>query len=177
MAYSHGSWQEASVPYWLLTIGHFHRTAWGFTRHAIWLLRKWVIQEKAWRKLQCLLLPSLCKCHIITSAILFIINSLLNLAHVQGEGSRCHLFIYLCGCIGSYLQCVASLLCDVGSFVHELQVVLVVKNLPASAGDILGLGRLDPWVGKIPGRGHGSPLQYSCLENPHGQRSLVGYSP
>ena len=25
--------------------------------------------------------------------------------------------------------------------------------------------------------GHGNPLQYSCLENPHGQRSLVGYSP
>ena len=30
----------------------------------------------------------------------------------------------------------------------------------------------DPWVGKIPGGGHGNPLQYSCLENPHGQRSL-----
>ena len=28
-----------------------------------------------------------------------------------------------------------------------------------------------------PGGGHGNPLQYSCLENPHGQRSLVGYSP
>ena len=25
--------------------------------------------------------------------------------------------------------------------------------------------------------GHDNPLQYSCLENPHGQRSLVGYSP
>ena len=24
---------------------------------------------------------------------------------------------------------------------------------------------------------NGNPLQYSCLENPHGQRSLVGYSP
>ena len=24
---------------------------------------------------------------------------------------------------------------------------------------------------------HGSPLHYACLENPHGQRSLVGYSP
>ena len=35
---------------------------------------------------------------------------------------------------------------------------------------ILGLGR-------YPGRGHDNPLQYSCLENPHGQRSLVGYSP
>ena len=25
--------------------------------------------------------------------------------------------------------------------------------------------------------GHGNPLQYFCLENPHGQRSLVGHSP
>ena len=29
----------------------------------------------------------------------------------------------------------------------------------------------------VPGRGHGNPLQCSCLENPHEQRSLVGYSP
>ena len=29
----------------------------------------------------------------------------------------------------------------------------------------------------IPGGGHGDPLQYSCLENPHEQRSLAGYSP
>ena len=29
----------------------------------------------------------------------------------------------------------------------------------------------------ISGGGHGNPLQYSCLENPYGQRSLVGYSP
>ena len=33
------------------------------------------------------------------------------------------------------------------------------------------LGWEDP-----PGGGHGNPLQYSCLENSHGQRSLVGYS-
>ena len=37
-------------------------------------------------------------------------------------------------------------------------------------GLILGLGR-------SPGGGHGNPLQYSCLENPYGERSLVGYSP
>ena len=30
---------------------------------------------------------------------------------------------------------------------------------------------------KSPGGGRGNPLQYSCLENPHGQRSLGGYSP
>ena len=34
-----------------------------------------------------------------------------------------------------------------------------------------------PWLERYPGGGHGSPLQYSHLENPHGQRSLVGYSP
>ena len=34
-----------------------------------------------------------------------------------------------------------------------------------------------PGSGRSPGGGHGHPLQYSCLENPHGQRSLVGYSP
>ena len=37
-------------------------------------------------------------------------------------------------------------------------------------GSVLGLGR-------SPGGGHGNRLQYSCLENPHGLRSLVGYSP
>ena len=30
--------------------------------------------------------------------------------------------------------------------------------------------------GSIHGKGHGNPLQYSCLGNPHGQRSLAGYS-
>ena len=33
-----------------------------------------------------------------------------------------------------------------------------------------------PWAGEIPWRKHGNPLQYSYLENSHGQRSLVGYS-
>ena len=40
-----------------------------------------------------------------------------------------------------------------------LKVTLVVKNLPANAGSILGLGR-------SPGGGNGNPLQYSCPENP-----------
>ena len=34
-----------------------------------------------------------------------------------------------------------------------------------------------PGLGWSPGGGHGSPFHYSCLENPHEQRSLVGYSP
>ena len=56
------------------------------------------------------------------------------------------------------------------------QMLLVIKNLPTNAGDagdvglILGLGR-------SPGGGHGNPLQYSCLENPHEHKSQAGYSP
>ena len=34
-----------------------------------------------------------------------------------------------------------------------------------------------PGLGRSPGGGHANPIQYSCLENPHGQRSLGGYSP
>ena len=49
----------------------------------------------------------------------------------------------------------------------------MVKSLPANAGD---LGSI-PWLGRSPGEGHGNSLQYSCLENPHGQRRLAGYSP
>ena len=37
---------------------------------------------------------------------------------------------------------------------------------------------LIPRLGRCPGGGHGNPLQYStCLQNPCGQKSLVGYSP
>ena len=56
------------------------------------------------------------------------------------------------------------------------QVALVVKNPPTNAGDIKDVG-LIPGLGRSPGGGHGNPLQYFCLKNPHGQRSLVGYSP
>ena len=34
-----------------------------------------------------------------------------------------------------------------------------------------------PLLGRAPGEGNGNPLQNSCLENPHGQRSLVGDGP
>ena len=50
------------------------------------------------------------------------------------------------------------------------QVVLVVKYPPANAGDIRDAGS-SPGLGRAPGGGHGSPLQHSCLENPHGNRS------
>ena len=49
----------------------------------------------------------------------------------------------------------------------------MAKNLPAM---LETLGSI-PGPGRSPGEANGKPLQYSCLENSHGQRSLVGYSP
>ena len=47
------------------------------------------------------------------------------------------------------------------------------KEYACSVGDL----SLIPWLGRSLGGRHGNPFQYSCLENPHGQRNLVGYSP
>ena len=44
-----------------------------------------------------------------------------------------------------------------------------------SACNVGDLGSI-PGLGRSPGEGHGNPLQDSGLENPHGQRSLAGYS-
>ena len=49
------------------------------------------------------------------------------------------------------------------------------KNLPASAGDTGDMGMI-PGLGRCPGGRHGNLLQYSCLENLDGQRSMEGYS-
>ena len=51
----------------------------------------------------------------------------------------------------------------------------MVKNLAASAGDAGDMGSICG-SGRSLGGGNGNPLQYCCLENPHGQRSLVGNS-
>ena len=47
------------------------------------------------------------------------------------------------------------------------------KESACKAGDLGSISGL----GRSPGGGHGNSLQYYCLENPHGQRSLEGYSP
>ena len=56
------------------------------------------------------------------------------------------------------------------------QVALVVKDAPANSGDIREAASI-PGLRRSPGGRHDNPLQYSCLESPHGQRSLAGYSP
>ena len=56
-------------------------------------------------------------------------------------------------------------------------VALVVKNLPANAGDIIDLGSVPGW-GRSLGGGHGNPLQYSCQENPMDRGTWRGaYNP
>ena len=46
------------------------------------------------------------------------------------------------------------------------QVMVMVKSLPANAGDVLIDLCSIPRMGRSPGGGHGKPLQYSCMENP-----------
>ena len=69
----------------------------------------------------------------------------------------------------TYVNFLAKLFIPNWSFL----VAQMVKNPPAV---------WKTWVQSLnreesPGEGHGNSLQYSCLENPHGQTSLVGYSP
>jgi len=54
---------------------------------------------------------------------------------------------------------------------HASQVALVVKDLPANAGDIRNVGSI-PGSGRSPGEGNGNPLQYSCLEDPVDREAL-----
>ena len=68
--------------------------------------------------------------------------------------------IYQETCIGRYSTKILWVL-----LVRASQVVLVVKNLPASVEDIRVMSSL-PELGRSPGGGHGNPLQYSCPEKP-----------
>ena len=52
----------------------------------------------------------------------------------------------------------------------------MVKNLPSSAEDMREVGSI-PGLGRSAGGGDGNPLQYFCLENPHGQKRQVDYCP
>ena len=49
-------------------------------------------------------------------------------------------------------------------FIQASRVAQMVKNLPASVGDVRDMGSI-PGLGRLPGGGNGNPLQYSCLEN------------
>ena len=96
------------------------------------------------------------------------------------ERSSCKELILSLGCV-PFSRVICSLgiwlrLPELMGFPVLLRVSLIaqsVKNLAAIWGTwVQSLGWDDP-----PGGGHGNPLQYSCLENPHGQRSLAGCGP
>ena len=53
---------------------------------------------------------------------------------------------------------------------------MVTQMAESPGGNAGDLGSI-PGLGKSLGEGHGNPLQYSCLENPQGQKSLESYSP
>ena len=55
-------------------------------------------------------------------------------------------------------------------------MTLGVKNPPANAGDARDVGSISG-TGRSCGGGNGDPLQYSCLEEFHGRKNLVGYDP
>ena len=50
------------------------------------------------------------------------------------------------------------------------------RDSACNSGDVRDTGSILGLV-RSPGGGHGNLLQYACLKNPHGQRSLAGYSP
>ena len=55
-------------------------------------------------------------------------------------------------------------------------MTLVVKNLPANAGDTRDASSI-PGLGRSPGEGPGNSLPYSCLENPMGRRAWQAIVP
>ena len=66
---------------------------------------------------------------------------------------------------------------DTALKLYELEM-LISCGASDSKDSVWNAGYLGliPGLGRSPGGGHGNPLQYSCLENLHGQRSLAGYS-
>ena len=65
---------------------------------------------------------------------------------------------------------------------RNIKIYSLGANSPGSSAGkesacIAGVLGSIPGLGRSLGGGHGNSLQYSCLENPHGQRRLMGYSP
>ena len=82
-----------------------------------------------------------------------------------------YIYIYIYIYIYTHTHmCVCVCVCVSMSILWASQVVLVAKNLPANAGDAGDVG-LIPGLGRWVGEEHGSPLQYSWLENPMDRRA------
>ena len=79
------------------------------------------------------------------------------------------------GTLISHFKKLESKYCKPIPILWASQAALVVKNLPANAGDIRH--RFDPWVGTIPWRRAWQHTPVFLPGESHGQKSLVGYSP
>ena len=105
--------------------------------------------------------PAVCREHVLWSAI--------HVVQLQGTIHPCQDSLWFsspsCDQAGKFNL---GEICK-SSFPHSS----VGKESACNAGD---LGSI-PGSGRSPGEGTGNPLQYSCLEIPHGQRRLAGYSP
>ena len=73
--------------------------------------------------------------------------------------------MYVFMCISQLSHFLVLLIFPFSSIPRASQVMLVIKNLPANAGDRRDMGSI-PGLGRSPGGGYGNPLQNSCLENP-----------
>ena len=73
--------------------------------------------------------------------------------------------MYVFMCISQLSHFLVLLIFPSSSIPRASQVMLVIKNLPANAGDRRDMGSI-PGLGRSPGGGYGNPLQNSCLENP-----------
>ena len=71
-----------------------------------------------------------------------------------------------------YLACKLPFICPNTQILTDQLVLCLLYMLSQDLPICLFL-----WVGRYPGEGNGSPLQYSCWENPMDKRSLVGCSP
>ena len=82
---------------------------------------------------------------------------------------------YFCICLNPWRASVQHKIPEGLISLEYTHAVLVVKSLPTNAGDKGDTSLISGW-GRSPGGVHGNPLEYSCMEDPHGQRRLVGYS-
>ena len=88
----------------------------------------------------------------------------------------CNLVCVCCVCMSMAFLFNIRVHCIDRGFPGDFPGGPVVKNPPANAGGAGAAGSI-PGSGRSPGERNGNPLQYSCLKNPYGQRSLVGYRP
>ena len=98
-------------------------------------------------------------------------NSALRLKNRNPEFSTCHKNIGFVGPYNYVSQFSLAL-----TYVFRCACVVCGSDGKESACNAGDLGSI-PGLRRSHEGGHGNPLQYTCLENPHGQKTLVGYSP